>query len=220
MNVNVLVIGASGKTGCKIVRLLAESNQHLVRAMIRKTKLQKKMEELGAKPIIADLEQNFDYAVEDVNAIIFAAGSGSKTGPEKTIAVDLEGAKKAVDIAKEQKIERFIMLSSIGADQPENGPASIRHYLEAKKEADLYLQNSGLNYTIVRPGRLTDENGSGKIQVLNSHHKVDGTISRENVAKVLVESLTIKETYEHTFEILDGDEPIEEALKNLPAQHE
>lgn len=91
---NVLVIGANGHTGRHIVKELANSSQHFVRAMIRKTEQAKDMEDLGARPIIADLEQDFSYALENVNAVIFAAGSGGSTGDDQTLAIDQEGAKK------------------------------------------------------------------------------------------------------------------------------
>ncbi|RLQ96523.1 SDR family oxidoreductase [Falsibacillus albus] len=212
---NVLVIGANGTTGRHVVKLLAESNQHLVKAMIRKTEQTEDMEKLGAKPIIADLEQDFSYAVEDVNAIIFAAGSGSKTGPDKTTAIDEEGAKKAVDIACRKGIQRFIMLSSMGADNPDAGPEGLQHYLKAKQSADKHLQESSLNYTIVRPGSLTNDSDTGKIQAKEKIENRNTDISRENVAKVLVESLVTPNVYHKTFEILNGDVDIHTALEEL-----
>ncbi|WP_100332149.1 SDR family oxidoreductase [Bacillus xiapuensis] len=213
---NVLVIGAAGLTGKRVVKHLADSSQHLVRAMVRKAEQTDEMETLGAKAILANLEQDFSFAMNDVNAVIFAAGSGSATGHDKTIAVDQEGAKKAADFAKKKGIERFIMLSSIGTENPAAGPAELRPYLEAKKAADLHLQNSGLNYTIVRPGTLTNEPGTGKIALSRHFTALDSrTISRDDVARVLVDSLLLKETEHQVFEIVSGDTPIEKALKNV-----
>ncbi|KMY55173.1 NAD-dependent dehydratase [Bacillus sp. FJAT-27231] len=212
---NVLVIGAGGLTGKKIVKQLAESNQHLVRAMIRKAEQTDEMERLGAKAILADLEQDFSFALNDVNAVIFAAGSGSSTGHDKTIAVDQEGAKKTVDFAKEKGIERFIMLSSMGADTIEEAPASLVPYLEAKKAADEYLIKSGLSFTIVRPGGLTDDPGTGMIELATRFSPMGGTIPREDVAQVLVESLTMKETEGKVFEIISGYTPINKALTRI-----
>ncbi|HZG72488.1 MAG TPA: SDR family oxidoreductase [Chondromyces sp.] len=212
---HVLVIGANGKTGRKVVQQLANSNQHIVRAMIRLTEQQEDMEKLGAKPIIADLEQDFSYALNDVNAVIFAAGSGSHTGPEKTIAVDQEGAIKAVQYAKEKGIERFVMLSSMGAGNPEAISSPIQHYLIAKQKADQALVESSLDYTIVRPGALTDDPGTGSVTTALAFQSV-GPIPREDVASVLVESLTTPEASGKIFEVVSGDIPIEHALKNLP----
>ncbi|MBM7586222.1 uncharacterized protein YbjT (DUF2867 family) [Bacillus pakistanensis] len=212
---HVLVIGANGTTGKHIVEKLSNSSQHIVRAMIRKMEQAKDMEALGARPIVADLEQDFSYALEDVNAVIFAAGSGSKTGPEKTTAVDEQGAIKAIDFAKEKGIERFVMLSSMGADLPLQGPKGLQHYLEAKQKADQHLLTSGLNFTIVRPGRLTDDRGIGKIIAAPSIEDKSGSISREDVAEVLVEVLLIESVYHQTFEILGGSIPIKEALETI-----
>ncbi|KAB7706972.1 NAD(P)H-binding protein [Bacillus aerolatus] len=209
---NVLVIGAGGLTGKRVVKRLAESNQHLVRSMIRKAEQTDEMEKLGAKAILADLEQDFSFTMNDVNAVIFAAGSGSATGHDKTVAIDQEGAKKAVDFAKEKGIERFIMLSSMGTETPEEAPPALQPYLEAKKAADEYLMKSGLNFTIVRPGSLTDEPGTGMIDLAAQFSPVGGTISRDDVAQVLVESLLTKEAEGKTFEIISGSTPIKEAL--------
>lgn len=212
---NVLVIGADGLTGKKIVKQLAESNQHLVRAMVRKAEQMDEMEKLGAKAILADLEQDFSFALNDVNAVIFAAGSGSSTGHDKTIAVDQEGAKKTIDFAKTKGIERFLMLSSMGTDTPEEAPASLKPYLEAKKAADDYLIKSRLNFTIVRPGGLTNDPGTGMIELATRFSPMGGMIPREDVAKVLVEALTSKETEGKVFEIISGNSPITEALAKI-----
>ncbi|MCP3740610.1 SDR family oxidoreductase [Rossellomorea sp. BNER] len=212
---HVLVIGANGTTGKHIVEKLSNSSQHIVRAMIRKMEQAKDLDALGARPIVADLEQDFSYALEDVNAVIFAAGSGSKTGPEKTTEVDEKGAMKAIDFAKEKGIERFVMLSSMGADHPSQGPVGLQHYLEAKQKADQYLLTSGLNYTIVRPGSLTDDQGIGKIIAATSIEDKSSSISREDVAEVLVESLLIESVYHQTFEVLGGSTPIKDALESI-----
>lgn len=212
---NVLVIGANGHTGRHIVKELSSSSQHFVRAMIRKTEQAKDMEDLGARPIVADLEQDFSYALENVNAVIFAAGSGGSTGDDKTLTIDQEGAKKAVDYAKKMGIERFVMLSSMGADNPSSGRDALQFYLKAKGAADAYLKESGLNYTIVRPGALSFDEGTGRIEASTSIADKSRDISREDVAKVLVDSLTIEETNHKVFEILSGDTPVEEAIKNI-----
>ncbi|MGG3478169.1 NAD(P)H-binding protein [Peribacillus frigoritolerans] len=98
------------------------------------------------------LEGNVDKAVDNMEAIIFAAGFGPKTGPDKTTAVDKNGAIKLVDAAKKKGFERFVTLSSVGSDNPEQAQEEMRHYLEAKHDADeQHLKASVLTYTIVRP---------------------------------------------------------------------
>ncbi|MBD1380401.1 SDR family oxidoreductase [Metabacillus arenae] len=208
----VLVVGANGKTGKLIVEQLAKSGEHEPYAMIRNPKQEEDMKQIGGHPVLADLEEDVSSAVQQAEAIIFAAGSGSKTGPDKTISVDQEGAKRVIDSAKAHGIQHFVMLSSMGTDNPEQGPDSMQHYFRAKAIADEYLQNSELSYTIVRPGRLTDDKGNGKIQA--SHHlNKSGSIPREDVAAVLIASLTKNETKNKSFEILSGNEEINDALK-------
>ncbi|WP_404404571.1 SDR family oxidoreductase [Jeotgalibacillus malaysiensis] len=214
---HVLVIGANGTTGRMTVKKLADNEQHIVRAMIRKSEQSKEMEDLGARPIIADLEQAFKYAFEDVNAVIFAAGSGPDTGMDKTTSVDRDGAIKAIDFAKEKGIERFIMLSSMGADDPSiaGDSETFHHYLQAKHDADVHLKQSGLNYTIVRPGALTDEEATGKIDVSEEMKHREGEITREDVAMVLVESILCTNLHYKTIEMINGDQPIKDALKSI-----
>ncbi|WP_409251851.1 SDR family oxidoreductase [Bacillus sp. SCS-153A] len=212
---NVLVIGANGKTGKHVISSLVNSSQHFAKAMIRKAEQIDTMEGLGAKPLVGDLEEDFSYVFDEVNAVIFAAGSGSATGPDKTTAIDEEGAIKAIDYAKQKGLDRFIMLSSMGADTPSLGPDGLQHYLEAKGKADQHLVESGLNYTIVRPGALVDGERTGKIIASSSITDKSGRITREDVADVLTACLTAPETYHKTFEILNGDMPIGEALKKI-----
>lgn len=212
---NVLVIGANGKTGKNVISSLVNSSQHFAKAMIRKAEQIDTMEDLGAKPLVGDLEEDFSYVFDEVNAVIFAAGSGSSTGDDQTTAVDEQGAIKAINYAKEKGLDRFIMLSSMGADTPSMGPAGLQHYLEAKGKADQHLLESGLNYTIVRPGALVDGEQTGKITAASSIEDKSGSITREDVAEVLTACLSEPETYHKTFEILNGDTPIKVALKTV-----
>ncbi|MDO7485206.1 NAD(P)H-binding protein [Peribacillus frigoritolerans] len=122
---------------------LSKKPQMTVYGMIRKDERAQTIKELGGHPILADLEGNVDKSVDNMEAIIFAAGSGPKTGPDKTTAVDKNGAIKLV-AAKKKGIERFVMLSSVGSDHPEQAQAGMRHYLEAKHDADEHLKASGL----------------------------------------------------------------------------
>lgn len=211
---HVLVIGAAGTTGRLVTSKLAEHIQHHPKAMVRKTTQMEEMESLGAQPILADLEQDFSYAMNDVNAVIFAAGSGSSTGPEQTEVVDRDGAIKAIDLAVKHDISRFIMLSSLGADQPEQGPEAMQHYLQAKHDADSHLMTSGLTYTIVRPGRLTNEPPLGKVEASPHIEHREAPVSREDVADVLVRCLLEPHTENRIFELVSGSVPIEDALKS------
>lgn len=210
----VLVIGANGQIGRHMVKMLGLSRDHEVRAMIRDEQQRTTMEELGADEIvIGNLEENFSHTFVDTDAVIFTAGSGGNSGKEKTNLVDKIGAIKSVEEAEKAEVSRFVMISSIGADRPEDGPESMRHYFEAKGAADETLRNSSLNYTILRPGRLSDDPGIGTITAKISLDNLNSQIPREDVANAAVNALTIEETYHHTIEILTGDIAIGEALK-------
>lgn len=207
----VLVIGANGKVGQQAVPLLARAG-HRVRAMIRDSAQAAGMEEHGAEPVIADLEGEFRHALDGCDAVIFAAGSGGRTGADKTASVDGLGAILAINAAVERGSRRFVMVSSRRADDPDRSPA-IKHYLVAKGIADGYLQRSGLDYTILRPGRLTDEPPTGRIRI--GPDLGGGTITRADVAASGVACLELPNTVGKTFELLNDGEPIREALETL-----
>jgi uncharacterized protein YbjT (DUF2867 family) len=123
-----------------------------------------------------------------MDAVIFAAGSGGSTGPEMTEKVDRDGAKRLIDLALESRVKRFVMLSSIGADQS-SPTGDIAPYLKAKHEADEYLKASGLTYSILRPVALTN-NGRGKEVILGKDVDKSAKASRADVAYVLAEAAT------------------------------
>lgn len=213
----VLVAGANGLTGRLIIKQLSEETDYQGYAMIRDELQEKTLLGLGAaETVLADLEKDEDLAraVKGMDAVIFAAGSGSGTVPDKTIDVDQEGAKRLIDAAKEEDIDHFVMLSALGVDDPAH--SKLEHYLKAKKNADDHLKESGLTYTIVRPGRLNREEGNRQIE-LKKNIKAPGRrmIPREDVARVLISSLTIPNAKNKTFEILSGEEDIEIAMQEF-----
>lgn len=218
----IFVAGAHGNVGKKLVKILVDKG-HQVKAMIRDSSQSNEMKELGADPVIADLEKDSDFPLEGIETVFFCAGSGAQTGPEKTIEVDQKGAIKLVDSAYKHKVFKFIMISSVGADDPKKGPEELQNYLKAKHEADKELKYSGLAYTIIRPGALKDEPGTGKItakEKLEEKEKKEGSISREDVARTLAACLEHRHTENKVFEVVNGDTPIDEALINLPlTQH-
>ncbi len=205
----VLVAGATGTTGRKIIDLLKESDEYEPIAMIRK---QEQIAEFASKGIdirMGDLEEDIDHVAEDVDKVIFAAGSGGK----KVHEVDQEGAKKLMNAGKRANISKFVMLSAMGADHPEQ-VSDLKEYMEAKHDADEYLKASLLPYSIVRPGSLTNEAGTGKIKAASNLEQT-GSISRDDVAKTLVASLSNDIGRDTSFEIVSGDTLIEEAVKTI-----
>lgn len=199
---NILVVGATGTTGKKVVGLLKTSQYFEPVAMVRKESQVDEFLVQDIKTVVGDLAEDVSHTVLDIDKIVFAAGSGGKN----VVQVDQEGAKKIIDAAKAGGIRKFVMLSSMGADQPEKVP-ELKEYLEAKQNADEYLQASSVPYVIIRPGSLTNEKGTGKIQMAKSVDK-QGSISREDVAKVLTKALNDDGPANEVFEIIAGNDLI------------
>ena len=198
----VLVAGAQGKTARRLVRTLVE-NGHEVRGLVRKEEQLPDVEADGAEPVLVDLEKDgvdgrVGEAVAGCDAVVFAAGAGPGSGNARKETMDFGGAAKLVEAAEANGVGRYVMLSSVGASDPEAGPEAMRPYLRAKAKADERLRGSGLDWTIVRPGRLTEEGGSGGVEAAESLGR-RGEISREDTARVLAEVLEISNTSGKTF---------------------
>ena len=205
--VNVLIAGAHGGVGTHITELLSESD-HEATAMVRKESQVGEMEAFGVETVVADLTEDVTHAVTGHDAIVFAAGSGG----EDVEGVDRDGAIGMIEAAEAEGVDRFVMLSSMNADSPDDSPDALYDYLLAKQAADDRLQESDLTYTIVRPGALTDDPATGEIRAAR---KLDrGEITRADVAQTLVTTLDMASTHGETFDILAGDEQIESALEN------
>jgi uncharacterized protein YbjT (DUF2867 family) len=214
----VLVAGAHGKTARRLVWILAEDG-HEVRGLVRKEEQMPDVEADGAEPVLVDLEEEgveggVGEAVEGCDAVIFAAGAGPGSGAARKETMDYGGAVKLLEAAEEHGVRRYVMLSSMGAGDPEGGPEAMRPYLRAKARADERLQESGLDYTIIRPGSLTDDEETGRIEAAERLGR-RGEISRDDVARTFAEVLALENTYRKTFEILAGDTPIREALEKI-----
>jgi uncharacterized protein YbjT (DUF2867 family) len=212
--VEVVVAGGHGKIGQRLLGLLAERS-HRARGLIRNPDHAADLERLGGEPVICDMEMEEDLApfVEAADAVVFAAGAGPGSGPERKRTVDLGAALKLIEAARARGIPRYLMVSSIGAGNPEQSSEQMRPYIEAKAEADAALQRSGLAFTIVRPGRLTDDPGTGRVRV--GQDIGYGQVARDDVAATLAAALQEPNTIRKTFELFEGDTPVEEALRAL-----
>jgi uncharacterized protein YbjT (DUF2867 family) len=212
---DVLVVGGHGKVARRLLALLAAQG-HRARGLIRAPGQAADLEALGAEPVLADLEADADLAphVRGADAVVFAAGAGPGSGPARKRTVDLGGAVKLADAAASTGVRRYVMVSSIGAHAPEAAAGPMRPYLAAKAEADRYLAASGLDFTIVRPGSLTDEPGTGRVLV-SAEPGRRGRVPRDDVAAVLAAVLGAPNTIGRTFELLAGDVPVAEAVRSL-----
>lgn len=208
----VLVAGANGSTGRRVTRLLADGPWEPT-AMIRDEAQEPRFASLGVPTVLADLEEPVDHAVEGQDAVVFCAGSGADTPLSKTRAVDRDGAVRLADAAGDAGVERFVMLSSMGADPDADG-GGMSVYFRCKGMADEHLRGTDLVHTIVRPGRLTEAPGSGLVEAARSLGR-RGEIPRDDVARVLVASLELSAVFDRTFEVLSGGTPIQAALEEL-----
>ncbi|MDE0450743.1 MAG: SDR family oxidoreductase [Gammaproteobacteria bacterium] len=207
----VLVIGANGNTATRLVRRLAQGPHDPV-AMIRDPAQRAKFDALGVPTVLGDLEYPIDHAVSGADAIVFAAGSGGHTGKDKTVLVDYLGAIRSMVAAQVHDVRRYVMLSSLNADI--HSTSRIAHYHKAKAHADNHLRETGLAYTIVCPGGLTDDAGTGRV-VASADLEGPGLTSRENLAQALAMCLDLENTIGKSFGLLDGDMPIDVALRSL-----
>ena len=182
----ILIAGATGNTGLRLTRQLVEAGHEPI-AMHRASSDTSELPD-GVATREADLTQLEDGICEGVDAVVFAAGSGGDTSAEMTDKVDRDGAIDLIDHARAADVQRFVMLSSVGADDPDP-QSDLHHYLKAKHDADEHLKASGLDYSIVRPVALTDDDGSRNVK-LGDDVDPKGKAARGDVAAVLVRALT------------------------------
>jgi uncharacterized protein YbjT (DUF2867 family) len=211
---DVVVAGGHGKVALQLLRLLAERGDR-ARGLIRNPGQSADLEAAGAEPVVCDMEAEEDLGpfVEDADAVIFAAGAGPGSGPERKRTVDLGAAVKLIEAARSKGIRRYVMVSAIGVSRPETVSDAMRPYYEAKAEADRRLAESGLDWTIVRPGRLTDDPGTGR--VLAGEDIGGGEIPRADVAATLAAVLETDSTIGKAFDLIGGDTPIDEAVRSI-----
>jgi nucleoside-diphosphate-sugar epimerase len=211
--VDVIIAGGHGKVARRLSRRLHLGGDR-VRALIRNPAHEDEVVAAGAEPVVCDLEQVDDdvlaATIAGADAVVFAAGAGPGSGPERKWTVDYGGAVKLMRAAQADGIERYVMLSSRGADPEAPGDDTFAVYLRAKGKADAELRESGLAYTIVRPGRLTDDPGTGRVRA--GADVGDGSISRDDVAAVLAFAVHDSALAGMTFEVVAGETPIAEAL--------
>ncbi|MDP6135867.1 MAG: SDR family oxidoreductase [Arenicellales bacterium] len=202
-----LIIGANGKIGQLVCQQGSALGMDLL-GMVRNTEQAPNLEKLGARTVVADLEGEFSHAFDGVSMVVFTAGSGGHTGADKTLMVDLYGAVRAIAESERQGIDHFVMVSALDADHPLSHFPQIAPYMVAKKAADDYLRASKVPYTVLRPGRLTDDPGSGEVSTTfeTTGPKV---ISRENVSGCILAALaSVPEAQGRVLDLVDGDQPI------------
>jgi uncharacterized protein YbjT (DUF2867 family) len=212
---SIVIAGGHGKIALRLCKLLSDSG-HEVRALIRNVKHADDVRAAGGVAVEADLEVKEDYSdwVQGADVVVFAAGAGPGSGAERKRTVDLGAAVKLRDAAVAVGATRYLMVSSMGAGDPASAAEEMRPYQQAKHDADQAVMESELVWTIVRPGGLTDDEGTGTVAVAESLGR-QGQVTRDDVAAVLAACLTKSATERKVFEVLAGDTPIAQALSQL-----
>jgi uncharacterized protein YbjT (DUF2867 family) len=212
----IAIIGGHGKVALHLSSLLADEG-HSVTSFIRNPDHAGDVAETGATPSVLDVENattaEIAAAFKDHDAVVWSAGAGGGN-PARTYAVDRDAAIRSMNAAGEAGVQRYIMVSYFGAGKDHGVPEDngFFAYAEAKAAADEYLRGTGLAWTILGPGALTDKPGSGLIDVDPSPQGSRET-SRSNTAGVAAAVLDLPETAGKTIEFCDGSLPIAAALQ-------
>jgi uncharacterized protein YbjT (DUF2867 family) len=185
---SILLIGASGRTGHLVAEKLHAAAIPF-QALIRNAAKSDDFRRLGATPVVGDLLSDLSTAFVGAHTVIYAAGSAETEGAEQERLIDRDAVIKSVDYAKQLGADRFILISTLLAYEPERSPEALRHYAQMKHESDEYVIASGLGYLVLRPGVLTMEPGVGTIQIVSDAVSRGAPVAREDVAEVVLEVL-------------------------------
>lgn len=206
----ILVAGANGKIGTILCGKMWAHSYFSPVALIRDERQQIKFTAFGVPSVVGDLEDGVGEFLPGLDAVVFTAGSGSRTGPEKTIDVDQNAAIRLIADCQKAGVGRFLMISAIGSD-PHSESDRIQHYYRAKGVADENLRASSLDYVILAPGHLTNDPGTGRIDAAEDLGR-GGEIPREDVADAILVALVNPAAIGKTIQILAGETAIAEAV--------
>jgi uncharacterized protein YbjT (DUF2867 family) len=217
----IAIVGGHGQVARQLIHVLRRADHDPV-ALVRKEEYRAELEERGAEVRLLDIEQEdaaaFATAFEGCTAVVFAAGGGPDGSIERKRTVDLEGSLKSIEGAKRAGIARFVQVSAINVDDPlpEDTGDVWRAYVEAKRDADAALRDSGLAWTIVRPGRLTDDPATGKVEL--GPDVARGDVTRADVAAVLAAVLDAPGAVGKQWNVVNGDMPVERAVQSSTSE--
>jgi uncharacterized protein YbjT (DUF2867 family) len=213
---DVVIAGGHGKIAMRLGELLAKRGDR-VRGLVRNPDHQDDLRVRGIEPVVVDLEQvavdAVVAAVTGADAVVFAAGAGPGSGPARKATMDLGGAVLLLDAARQAGVPRYVVVSSMGADAGAPDDGAFGSYLRAKGMADDAVRASDRAWTVVRPGALTDEPGTGRVTVGTALPR--GSVTRDDVAAVLAAVLDEPGTAGVTFDLTEGTQPVAEAVAGL-----
>ena len=210
----VAIAGGHGQIALRLAKVLAQRADDVV-AMIRNPNHAEDVRQAGAEPVVVDLERASEddvaRAISGSDAVVFAAGAGPGSGPQRKETMDYGGAVKLIAAAKQAGVGRYVIVSSMGADPDAPGEDTFSVYLRAKGRADDAVRASGLDATVVRPGGLTNSAGTGRVNLGESVPR--GQVTRDDVAAVLAAVLHSPNTIGRTVDLIGGDTPVAEAVE-------
>jgi uncharacterized protein YbjT (DUF2867 family) len=208
----VTIAGAHGKIAMRLSRQLS-ARGHQVVGLIRNPDHADDVSSTGAQPVVCDLEQasadDVAAAVEGAEVVVFAAGAGPGSGADRKLTMDRDGAVKLLT-ASETSRSRYVMVSAVGAEDPPDGDDVFSVYLRAKAEADAAVMASDRDWTIVRPGGLTDDPGTGRVRVDTDPFR--GQVPRDDVAGLLAAVINSDAAAGRVLYVNGGEDPIDQAL--------
>jgi len=211
--VRVAIAGGHGQIALRLAKILSGRGDEVV-ALIRNPNHAEDVRQAGAEPAVVDLEHASDdevaRAIAGSDAVVFAAGAGAGSGSARKETMDYGGAVKLITAAKQVEAGRYVIVSSMGANPDASGEDTFSVYLRAKGRADDAVRASGLDATVVRPGGLTNNAGTGRVRLGESVPR--GQVSRDDVAAVLVAVLDSPNTIGRTVDLIGGDTPVAEAV--------
>src|SRR6478735_7131652 len=212
----IAIVGGHGQVALHLLHVLRRA-EHTPVALVRTEDYRDELEARGAEVRLLDIERqdagDFAAAFEGCDAVVFAAGGGPDGNIERKRTVDLEGSLKSIEGARQAGITRFVQISAIGVDDPllaDTGDV-WRAYVEAKRDADTALRASDLDWTILRPGRLTDDPGTGRVAL--GPEVARGEVPRQDVAAVTAAVLDEDATVGQQWNLVGGDVPVAEAVR-------
>ncbi|MFI9775753.1 SDR family oxidoreductase [Streptomyces sp. NPDC051956] len=213
----IVIAGGHGQIALRLERLLAARGDE-VAGIIRRAEQADDLREAGAEPLVCDLEsasvEEVAGLLEGADAAVFAAGAGPGSTAGRKDTVDRGAAVLFADAAERAGVRRFVVVSSMGADPAHQGDDVFDAYLRAKGEADVSVRaRSGLDWTILRPGMLTDDAGTGLVRLEASTGR--GPVPRDDVAAVLAELVDTPATAGLTLELISGSAPVMVAVKSV-----
>ena len=213
---DVAIAGGHGQVARRLARLLVERGDR-VRGLIRKPEHADDLRADGSEPIVCDIETAstaaLAQAIGGADAVVFAAGAGPGSGAERKLTVDRDGAIRLLDAAVSAGVTRYVIVSSVGAENPPDDDEVFSVYLRAKAEADAAVVQSDRDWTVVRPGILTDDPATGGVRIQSE--PIRAKVTRQDVAAVLAAVLHEPRSARLTIYVVGGDDPIEEALAGV-----